>query len=194
MPKNRLRYWREERGLSRRRLAELVDCDPSYIAKLERGERRLKHDWMERLAKGLAVAPTDLISNVQQPDDEIVMAPIIGWSQAGRPVEAVEQAADGHIPVPYGRHSVAAVRVVGTSMSRVAPEGAMIVYDYQDHALIDRKLYLFRIDGEVTFKRFRCSDGPNRLEPDSFEPGHRTIYPTGPIDVIGRVVFIAQSV
>lgn len=57
----RLRELREARGLSRRALAERVNCGESQIVKLERGERRLTLDWVERLAAALEVRPTDLI-------------------------------------------------------------------------------------------------------------------------------------
>lgn len=189
-----LRRLREEKGLSRRELAERVGCAESYITKLERGERRLKVDWIHKLAAGLEVQPKDLLANTTPEGPDLVYAPLVGWAAAGAPAEVVEQQAEEYIPVPYRRATVRAVRNIGHSMNRVAPDGAILVFDYTDTTLIDRKLYLFRIDGEITFKRFRCTDGPNRLEPDSTLPDYKTIYPTGPVEVIGRVVYIVQSV
>lgn len=190
----RLRELREERKMSRKALAERVGCAESYITKLERGERRLKADWIDRLARGLGMEPKDFLANDNNDGPDLILAPIVGWSSAGAPAEAVEQLAEDYVPVPYAAKTVRAVRNVGHSMNRVAPDGAFLVFDYEDKRLVDKKLYLFRIDGETTFKRYRCTDGPHRLEPDSTYPEYKTIYPLGEIDVIGRVVYIAQPV
>ncbi len=58
---NRLRYWRQMRGLSLQQLADGTGTSKSQIDKLERGERRLTVDWMVRLAKPLACDPRDLL-------------------------------------------------------------------------------------------------------------------------------------
>ncbi|MBB4268123.1 helix-turn-helix domain-containing protein [Roseospira visakhapatnamensis] len=65
-PPNRIREWREVRGLSRRALAELIGCHESQIVKLEAGERSLNTRWMSRLALALEVAAADLLP--EQPD------------------------------------------------------------------------------------------------------------------------------
>jgi transcriptional regulator with XRE-family HTH domain len=191
---DRLRALRKRQGLSRRALAERVGCAESYITKLERGERRLKAEWIQKLARGLGVESKDFFTNGMDEGPDLVLAPIVGWSSAGAPAEAVEQIAEDYVPIPYKASSVRAVRNVGHSMNRVAPDGAILVFDYEDKELVDKKLYLFRIDGETTFKRYRSSDGPKRLEPDSTLPEYKTLYPIGEIDVIGRVVYIAQAV
>jgi phage repressor protein C with HTH and peptisase S24 domain len=58
---NRIRYWRDLRGYSRKKLAEMVRTGETQIVKLERGERRLTQHWMERIAKALEVEPADLM-------------------------------------------------------------------------------------------------------------------------------------
>ena len=76
-------------------------------------------------------------------------------------------------------------------MSRVAPGGSLIVVDYYDQDPVDGKCYIFRVGGEATFKRYRAS--PARLEPDSGEAGHETIFPQDEIEVLGRVVRVIIS-
>ena len=54
-----LRVVREDRGLTRRRLAELAQIDPSTITRLERGERGPSREAVDRLARALQAAPED---------------------------------------------------------------------------------------------------------------------------------------
>lgn len=54
-----LRILREERGLIRKRLAELSDTDPSTITRLERGERGASRESIDRLARALDASPED---------------------------------------------------------------------------------------------------------------------------------------
>lgn len=58
---NRIRQIREDRGLSQQELADRVGTSNQQISLLERGERQLTANWMERLAKGLDVNPADLM-------------------------------------------------------------------------------------------------------------------------------------
>ena len=61
---NRIKDWRVKRGWSMQKLAEASATTRSQIDKLERGERRLTVDWMQRLAGPLGCAPAELL-----PDD-----------------------------------------------------------------------------------------------------------------------------
>lgn len=187
---DRIRELREERKLSREKLAELVGCHPSYVAKVERGERKIKEEWAVRFAKALGVDSTQLWTGVKLEPLKIIRAPLIGWSSAGRPAEAIQQETLGSVPVTYNRATVAAVKIRGHSINRVAPDDSIVVFDYEDKDLLDRKYYLFLIDGEVTAKQYRNSEGPIRLEPDSTDRAYQTIYPTGPVHVIGRIIFV----
>ena len=64
--KNRIKELREAAKLSQPALADLVGCGKSQIVKLERGERRLTVDWMERISKALDVSPAELIAKKGQ--------------------------------------------------------------------------------------------------------------------------------
>ena len=59
---NRIRELREARGLSAADLAEKVGTSQPQITRLERGERRLTVDWMQRIAKALDCQPSDLMA------------------------------------------------------------------------------------------------------------------------------------
>lgn len=60
---NRIRHFRETRGLSCQQLAAIVDPPTSgtTIHRLEHGYQTLSDDWMRRLSAALDVHPADLM-------------------------------------------------------------------------------------------------------------------------------------
>lgn len=59
---NRIKELRKRAKISQEKLGDAVGTSRSQIVKLERGERRLTQEWMERLAKPLGVPAAALIS------------------------------------------------------------------------------------------------------------------------------------
>ena len=59
---NNIEALREAKGWKRPRLATLMDTTPQQIERLEKGQRKLSQDWMERAARALGVTPADIIS------------------------------------------------------------------------------------------------------------------------------------
>lgn len=57
----RLREERKARGLSQEALGELADLHPTYVGSVERGERNVSIDNMERLALALGLDVVDLL-------------------------------------------------------------------------------------------------------------------------------------
>jgi len=58
---NRIRELRKERGLTLKRLADLVGTSNQQISHLEKGRRRLTVEWMERIATALECHPSELL-------------------------------------------------------------------------------------------------------------------------------------
>ena len=58
---NRIRELRKARGLTLKRMAELVGTSNQQISHLEKGRRRLTLEWMERIAEALECHPSDLL-------------------------------------------------------------------------------------------------------------------------------------
>jgi len=86
------------------------------------------------------------------------------------------------------------LQIDGDSMNKIAPDGSYIVVDRSDRTLIAGKSYIFAINGEATFKRYRAK--PLRLEPLSFNPDHSYIEleNLGDIQVVGRVVKVFMDI
>lgn len=57
-----IRRLRQESGLSQESLAELTGLHRTYIGSVERGERNISIDNMERIARALGVELSDMLS------------------------------------------------------------------------------------------------------------------------------------
>jgi transcriptional regulator with XRE-family HTH domain len=64
---NRIREWREKRGLSQVDLARLLHVTPSALNKVEKGTRGLDQLWMRRIGAALNVSPAELLPAEDNP-------------------------------------------------------------------------------------------------------------------------------
>jgi transcriptional regulator with XRE-family HTH domain len=60
---NRIREFREAKGLSQQALAERIGTSQPQMDRLEKGQRRLTQDWMLRIARELGCRPADILSS-----------------------------------------------------------------------------------------------------------------------------------
>ena len=102
---NRIRMWRERRGLTMAELGQRVGTEASQINKLEKGNRRLTAEWMGRLARALDCAPADLLMPDpagsaaelgEAPPPPSPLAPPAGYAAAGHTASGAGRAAAGH--------------------------------------------------------------------------------------------------
>jgi len=117
--------------------------------------------------------------------------PVIAWVAAGKFSDPDTQLPSDNETIEIGGLDPGdyfATRVRGDSMNRVANENALIVVNRADRELIKGRRYLFSCRGQTTFKRFGGKD-PWRIEPESTNPAHETIFARGGEEwhVIGRV-------
>lgn len=117
-----------------------------------------------------------------------VMAPEISDVPAGGFAEAVENLNNPPFhPVDYPSSTIAVLRVSGNSMDRAGlPDQSKVIIDYSDTRPKSGCIYVFRLNSDITIKRYR--DDPPRLEPDSTEAGHETIFGVDGLECLGRAV------
>lgn len=60
---NNIQKLREQRGWSRPDLARRMDTSPQQIERLEKGQRKLTQDWIDKAAVAFSVHPTAIISD-----------------------------------------------------------------------------------------------------------------------------------
>lgn len=57
---NRIKELRKQRGMTQEQLAEALDTSNGMVSMLEKGERRLNTDWLEKLCSALSCSPSDI--------------------------------------------------------------------------------------------------------------------------------------
>ncbi len=153
-------------------------------------------DTIAALAAVLETTPEWLLygrgpENPDQASHTISPVPLVSWVAASSFAEVPTIIAGDDWPqihvgdLPSGEFI--ALRVEGDSMNRIAVHHSIILVRLTDRTMVDRGFYVFQNTDGATFKRFRNSDGPVRLEPYSTNPNHNTLYPDKDLIVIGRV-------
>lgn len=178
---NRIKQLREKKGLTLAQLSELVGTSHATIQRLEAGKMKLTQEWASRLSRALDVQLVEVFG-------EIVPAavdglPVLGNVQAGvwREVDVADEPKYPPLPISadsrYPVRAQFALRVSGTSMNRIVPDGAYIVcvsWAELGRAPRDRDLVVVerRRDGlvETTMKRIQIQDKKILLLPDSDDP------------------------
>ncbi|NBN79909.1 helix-turn-helix domain-containing protein [Microvirga tunisiensis] len=178
-------------------LAELANTNVSEISKLERGDRRLTVDWLARLGTALGVSPHELML----PPSEMVTSggvpldlaphktmfrrlPVKGEVAAGswldfdplrsEPTDWLDFIPDTKLSADH----VYALKVRGTSLNKIAPDGSVLVcLDAVGAGLAIREGDLVIVaqsrEGglrEVTAKRVKRANGQYELWPESIDP------------------------
>lgn len=190
---NNIRKLRQDRGWTIRDLSELVGMHFTNIARIERSERKLTFDSVERFANAFGVTPGEVIEDpFNQNVARVQQIPVIGQVAAGAWREAV-RCPDDTITAPVSGKNIFALRVDGSSMDKVAPHGALVLVDPDQFDLHDGRRYVvMNEEAETTFKQYRA--GPARLEPMSSDPAHETIIlGRAAFTVVGQVLGVYQS-
>lgn len=127
---------------------------------------------MEALLGYDMVQPGDL----EDQQSKFRYVPLVADIAAGSPVEPDEIL--DHIPIPnevMRKHPRAfLLRINGTSMNRVLPDGCYALVDPDRKSVIDNHAYAVKINGDMaTAKRVRRLAFGVELLPDSLDPTHK---------------------
>ena len=201
---NNIAYYRKSRGLSQTELAERIGTTLNMLGKLERGDRTLDTDWLQRIGKALEVEPRDLIGSptptVKPPytpgEDDVVEITALDLSLSMGPGTLIEDFVESE-PVKMGLSLVQSitrtptdrlrlVKGIGDSMEPTLRTGDRVMVDINERAL-SRINGIYWIDhlGTHGIKRLRViSDNP--LVPD-FE-----VYAED-LRIEGRVIWYARE-
>ena len=113
---NRIRHWRQQRGLSQQALGRMVGLAKPTISKLERGGLRLRDVTIAKLIAALGVSAEDLLG-------DYASGPAVSWTRHGAGGEEPRQPREG-AKVNFGFRTVDAsekARLVRDIFSTVAP-------------------------------------------------------------------------
>lgn len=180
-------------GLTQESLAALVGVTQKAIAKWESGNTA-RPSKLKELAESLQCSDDWLLGGADKPSAPKGIG-VISQVHAGKLAEAIDNYSPGDAEEfvdydgPCRSDKMIALRVKGTSMNYISPEGSIIFVDLLDREMTSNRLYVVKVgdDNEVTYKRYKAS--PPRLEPDSADRHHEPIYLDGkPYQAVGRVI------
>ena len=189
---NNIKLYRQRAGLTLEQVAQAANTSNQMIGLLERGQRKLTVEWMERIAPVLGVAPADLML-ASKP------VPVLGYVGAGAEVYSIDDHAKGNgmfetsAPPQGATPSMVALVVRGDSMSPAYEAGDIIYYDQQlsgdfDH-LVGKRVVVRLTDGRTFVKKLRKnSEGQFWLHSHNAEP---MINPQ--IEWLASVKWVAQD-
>lgn len=192
---NRIKEIRKIHGLTLEKLSGAANTTATQLARLEKGERKLTFEWMDRISKGFAafghaVRPVDLIEEAAEmlhlhPTTKNIR--VIGQVEAGIWREALEWPEDEsytvYYPVEnldYAAHCYG-LEVCGDSMNLVYPAGTVLIamnlaaypgrLQSGDNVIVRRKMAEII---EATVKELQIRNGKAELWPRSSNPKFKT--------------------
>ena len=56
-----IKFWRQQRGLTQEKLAEMVELSPGYISLIETGKKKMSLETLLLICVALNVTPNDLL-------------------------------------------------------------------------------------------------------------------------------------
>ncbi|WP_075798616.1 helix-turn-helix domain-containing protein [Roseomonas gilardii] len=122
-PQNTIRALRQERGWSQAALAEKLGTSQSQVDRLEKGDRRLTVDWLERIAQAFGTTTEALLGGATASDRnlyalplETVRLPVLMGKPSGRARPF------GHVPFYSARNSKNDPRLIRITAH---PEGVL---------------------------------------------------------------------
>jgi SOS-response transcriptional repressor LexA len=170
-----------------RKISETLhrEIDRAAVNKMVKGTRNVLADEM------LAI---EAITNVPLPSPHVpIQVPLIDWVSAGKLAEPRSQIPVEDVPLlafaDLGTGDYFALKVQGTSMDRVSPEGSVIVVNRADKTPVNGAFFVFwsRSEG-TTYKRWHGGDPPY-LAPYSWDASHQPIFvkKKRDLEIVGRV-------
>lgn len=203
---NKLRELRTINKISQGQLAYKLDVTPGTVAHWETGRRRPNFEMVNKLSEIFGVTVDYLIGKTTVPDGEVITnlqsmkksITVYGRIPAGVPFEAIEDICES-VEIPSWlekKKDLFGLLVVGDSMSKVLPDGAIAVLQKCD-ILNNGEIGAIMVNGyDATIKRFYKLKTSIVLEPDSYNPEHKPIIieeGTESVRVIGKVIWYCAS-
>jgi SOS-response transcriptional repressor LexA len=167
----RIRYFRQQRGLNQTTLAARSNVNQGFLSEIERGKRRPSPSSLKAIALALDVAPAVLIGpgidhDAPQPLQTKDL-PLLGSIPAGAPAEGQEQLE----MFPVLKHLWApdryCLRLAFDSMEPTLKPGDLVLVQYRADVVpehVQGRICACLVDGEPTLKRVSVEDhGRGRL-------------------------------
>lgn len=198
---NRIKQFRNERGLTTAQLAERLNTTRATITRYENGDRKANQDVLFELANIFGISVDDFFperktthaSNVIYPQKkDIYHIPIVGEIACGDPITAEENIEgytddffDGQVP----DGTLFALRCKGHSMEPTIPDGSLVIIHEQPE-VENGEIAAVLVDGdtEATLKRIKYLDKLVMLMPENQQYDPIVLDKEHPGRIIGKAI------
>lgn len=172
MATNNIAQIRRSAGLTQTQLAQAIGTTLNNLGKLERGDRRLNQDWINKIASACGVGPDAVLVAKEEGEPEV---PVVGFVGAGGEIvfeDAYERGGSlyeiGLLP-GMSSNGLIGLEVRGDSMYPAIRDGHVAFFrrDGWDHVEEEalREWAVCRLkDGRTLLKEVRRSAVPNRYD------------------------------
>ena len=199
---------REELGMTKVRLAELVGYDRSMITKIEQGKVDLTQSKISAIAKALQTTTMKLMGDEEGDDTpsnilplpKTRKIPLLGTIACGEPILATENVAE-YVDMDTDVHADFALRCKGDSMINARIFDGDIVYIRKQNSVENGEIAAVLIDGvesesEATLKRFFRENDKIRLSAENPMYADKQYYgeEMNQVRVIGKAVAFLSKV
>ena len=199
---------REELGMTKVRLAELVGYDRSMITKIEQGKVDLTQSKISAIAKALQTTTMKLMGDEEGDDTpsnilplpKTRKIPLLGTIACGEPILATENVAE-YVDMDPDVHADFALRCKGDSMINARIFDGDIVYIRKQNSVENGEIAAVLIDGvesesEATLKRFFRENDKIRLSAENPMYADKQYYgeEMNQVRVIGKAVAFLSTV
>ena len=199
---------REELGMTKVRLAELVGYDRSMITKIEQGKVDLTQSKISAIAKALQTTTMKLMGDEEGDDTpsnilplpKTRKIPLLGTIACGEPILATENVAE-YVDMDTDVHADFALRCKGDSMINARIFDWDIVYIRKQNSVENGEIAAVLIDGvesesEATLKRFFRENDKIRLSAENPMYADKQYYgeEMNQVRVIGKAVAFLSTV
>ena len=199
---------REELGMTKVRLAELVGYDRSMITKIEQGKVDLTQSKISAIAKALQTTTMKLMGDEEGDDTpsnilpllKTRKIPLLGTIACGEPILATENVAE-YVDMDTDIHADFALRCNGDSMINARIFDGDIVYIRKQNSVENGEIAAVLIDGvesesEATLKRFFRENDKIRLSAENPMYADKQYYgeEMNQVRVIGKAVAFLSTV
>lgn len=178
-----LREWRLAKGMTQPELARRADTVKSAISRLERGSRKMKLEWMNRLAQAMGIDREDLMrlppmgfGQVSPPPSEVTRFDQNDWSIATL----------GEIPLGVRGETFQLTTYSGDDWPGVFAPGDIVIIDKRKTSTSVPGLYAITAGDEIIIRRIVHAGGEIVLSCGN--PAYQPMTLSEGLAVAGRIV------
>ncbi|PEE37826.1 LexA family protein [Bacillus cereus] len=180
---------RDTHNLSQKELGEIAGVSDKAVSTWEKGLKEPRMGAIQKIADHFGILKSDIIEDRDSKITHIrpnhpnftnncTTVPLLGDIAAGIPLEMIEANEEINVPIEIGNWYPNAflVKVVGDSMNKIIPPGALALID-PDSEIKNGDIAAIAVNGfDATLKRFYKFQDGITLEPESYNPGHKTQF------------------